>query len=129
VRAALIVVMVLHGLAHLPGVIVDWRLSRLSELPYRTSLFWSRLDVGNGGMRIMGALWLAAGIAFEIAAVGAGLGRAWWLPMAGAAAGLSLTISILAAPDAPVGVAVNLLIIAALVFAPQLLNGAATGAP
>ena len=37
-RAALAVLMALHAMAHLPGVIVDWRLSSLPELPYRTSV-------------------------------------------------------------------------------------------
>lgn len=64
----------------------------------------------------MGALWLGAGVAFEVAALVAGLDRPRWLPVAMAAAALSLTISILAAPDALVGVAVNLLIIPAILF-------------
>jgi hypothetical protein len=129
-RAALIVLMALHGMAHLPGVIVDWRLSRLPELPYRTTVLGGRLDLGDAGMRTMGALWLAAGVGFEVAAVAAGLGRDWWLPLAATAAGLSLTLSVLAAPEARIGIVVNLLIIAAIVFAARgPASGVGAGAP
>ncbi len=115
-RGALAVIMALHAMAHLPGVIVDWRLSRLPELPYRTTVLGGRLNLGDAGMRTMGALWLLAAAGFAVAAIAAALGRPWWLPLAACAAGLSLVISVLAAPESRIGILLNLAIIAALLF-------------
>ncbi|HEX2450220.1 MAG TPA: hypothetical protein VHJ69_03730 [Gemmatimonadales bacterium] len=111
--------MALHAMAHLPGVIVDWRLSTLPELPYHTTVLGGHLNLGDAGMRTMGALWLIAAFGFGVAAIAAGLGRPWWISLAAAAAGVSLTLSILAAPEARLGILVNLLIIAALVLGPR----------
>jgi hypothetical protein len=115
-RAALAVLMALHAMAHLPGVIVDWRLSAIPELPYRTTVLGGRLSLGDAGIRTMGALWLLATAGFSLAAIAGGLGRPVWIPVALAAAGLSLLLSILAAPESRIGIAVNLLIIAAILW-------------
>jgi hypothetical protein len=64
----------------------------------------------------MGALWLLAAAGFSLAAIAGGLGRPVWIPVALAAAGLSLLLSILAAPESRIGIAVNLLIIAAILW-------------
>jgi hypothetical protein len=116
VRFALAALLFLHGVAHLPGVVVDWRLAALPGLAYHTTVFGGRLNLGDAGMRTMGALWLAAGLGFGIAALAAVLARPWWLPLAAAAAGLSLVVTLLAAPESRVGIVVNLVIIAALVL-------------
>jgi hypothetical protein len=118
-RGALAVLMALHAMAHLPGVIVDWRLSRLPELPYRTSVLGGRLNLGDAGMRTIGALWLIAAFGFGIAAIGAALGRPWWIPLAAVTAGVSLVVSLLAVPESRIGIVVNLVILAALVFGRQ----------
>jgi hypothetical protein len=113
-RALLVVVIALHAMAHLPGVIVDWRLSTLPELPYRTTVLGGRLNLGHAGMRVMGALWLVAAVGFGIAAVAAGLQQPWWVALAAGAAVLSLLLSLLAGPEAGYGVLVNVLILAAI---------------
>jgi hypothetical protein len=43
-----------HGVAHLPGFLVSWQLATLPDLPYSTTLFAGRLDVGDAGTRILG---------------------------------------------------------------------------
>ena len=51
------VVLVAHGVAHLIGFVVPWRLMTLPEMPYKTTLFAGRLDArravlaGEGGQR------------------------------------------------------------------------------
>lgn len=119
-RIALAVLMVLHAVAHLPGFLVPWRLASIPEMPYRTTVLAGRLDLGDGGMRMMGAAWLLAALTFVLAAAGAAGARGWWMPVAVAAAVVSLVLSVLGLPAARIGVAVNLVILAALALAPRL---------
>jgi len=68
-RVVLAAFVLVHGIAHLPGFVVPWRLAALSELPYKTTLLNGTLDVGEGGIRIVGLLWLFAGLGCAAAAV------------------------------------------------------------
>ena len=119
-RIVLAVLMALHAVAHLPGFLVPWRLASLPEMPYRTTVLAGRVDLGDAGIRVMGAAWLAAALAFGVAAVAASTGRPWWMAAATAAAVVSLGLSVLGLPAARIGIAVNLVILAALLAAPRL---------
>ena len=119
-RLWLAVLMLAHGVAHLPGFAASWRLTRLPELPYHTTLLAGRLDVGDVGMRVAGALWLAAALGFFLAAGGAVLGRDWWIPLAIVVAVTSLALCVLEWPASRVGVPVNLVILAALLLGQRL---------
>jgi hypothetical protein len=47
-RIVLAVLMVAHGIAHLPGVLVSWQLRSFPEMPFRTTtILGSSLDVGG----------------------------------------------------------------------------------
>jgi hypothetical protein len=113
-RFALGLLMVLHGFAHLPGVIVSWQLAPIEGAIYRTTLFSDRINVGDAGMRVMGGLWLISALAFGLAAYGAFTTRDGWMLTTGLASIFSLVLSALAWPDSRIGVAVNLFILAAL---------------
>jgi hypothetical protein len=113
-RIALAVLMLLHGIAHLPGFVVSWRLTELKEMPYRTTVLGGRLEVGDAGIRLIGVLWLAAALAFVLIATSALTQRTWWAPAATAVAISSLLLSVLGLPDSRIGIAVNLAILAAL---------------
>jgi hypothetical protein len=119
-RMVLAVLMALHAVAHLPGFLVPWRLASLPEMPYGTTVLGGRLDLGDAGIRVMGAAWLAAALAFAVAAVAAGTDRSWWMAAAAAAAVTSLALSVMGLPAARMGIVVNLLILAALLAAPRL---------
>lgn len=119
-RMALAVLMALHAVAHLPGFLVPWRLASLPEMPYGTTVLAGHVDIGGAGIRVMGAAWLAVALAFGIAAVAAGTDRSWWMAAAAGAAVVSLGLSVLGLPAAKIGIAVNLLILAALLAAPRL---------
>jgi hypothetical protein len=64
-RFVLAFVLVAHGIAHLVGFISSWKLAKLVELPYKTTIFSDRLDMGG---RVIGVLWLLGALAFLVAA-------------------------------------------------------------
>lgn len=47
--------LLLHGVAHLVGFAVPWRLVRSEEVPYKTTILSGTVDVGDVGIRILGA--------------------------------------------------------------------------
>jgi hypothetical protein len=115
-RFILSIVMLLHGVAHLPGLVTAWRLRPLPDFPYHTVLLRGRVDVGDAGMRVVGTLWLAAAVGFGVAATGAFLGDPRWIPVAVVTALLSSVLCVLEWPLARVGLWVNLVILSALVL-------------
>jgi hypothetical protein len=115
-RSILSIVMLLHGVAHLPGLVTAWRLRPLPDFPYHTVLLRGRVDVGDAGMRVVGTLWLAAAVGFGVAATGAFLGDPRWIPVAVVTALLSSVLCVLEWPLARVGLWVNLVILSALVL-------------
>lgn len=119
-RLALALVMLLHGVAHLPGFIGAWRIAELAELPYRTTLLYGRIGVGDVGIRAVGTLWLLAGIGFLTAAAGALLHREWWPAAALVVAVASLPLTILQLPATLIGLWANLAVVAAVLVAPRL---------
>jgi hypothetical protein len=114
---ALAVILLVHGFAHVPGV-VPWRLATPKDLPYKTTLFAGLVDVGDGGIRVVGILWLAVALALGVCAAGVLARMPWWTPATLIAASLSLILSIAGSPDSRVGVFVNLALLAFL-----LVNG------
>jgi len=114
-RIAIAIVMILHGIAHLPGFIVPWRLATLHDMPYKTTLLSGRFDAGGAGIRIIGLLWLAAALAFAVTGTAMIAGRPWW-PLAGiCVSSISLVLSLLSLPEARVGVIINVVIIAGMI--------------
>ncbi len=68
---AVAVILFGHGVAHLPGFLVAWRLATLSELPHRTTVLANSVNVGERGIRVVGVLWLIAALAFTACGMGA----------------------------------------------------------
>lgn len=58
-----------HGAIHLIGVVVAWEIAEFDDFPYSTEVIGG-LDIGTDGMRILGALWLAATVALLVSSVG-----------------------------------------------------------
>jgi hypothetical protein len=88
-RVALSILLLLHGIAHLPGFVVPWRLTALPELPYKTTVLGGALDIGGSGVRTLGLLWLGV-------------------------VASSTVLCILGWPDSRIGLAVNLVLLALL---------------
>ena len=113
-RFVLAALMALHGVAHLVGFAGAWQIAPAKEIPYKTTVFAGHVHLGNGGIRVMGVLWLFAAIAFVVAAAGAVLGTTWWVRTAGVVTAVSLAMTIVEWPEARLGLVVNLAILAAL---------------
>ena len=119
-RIALAVLMLLHGIAHLPGFIAAWRPDGFGETPYKTTILAGRVDLGDVGIRVLGVVWLLVALGFVVTAVGTFTGRSWWMVALVGVAIASIVLSVLEWPLARVGVAVNLGILAALLAGQRL---------
>jgi len=75
------IVLVLHGLIHLLGTAVYMKLTEIQGLPYKTTLLGSRGDLGEGGIRVYGVLWVVPAIGFVAAAAAILAGWNWWQPV------------------------------------------------
>lgn len=113
-RIALAVLFVLHGIAHGVGFVVPWRLMEVEEASYTTTLLAGTLDVGDVGIRLVGVLWLVTGLSFVVSGAGAWMMKTWWLEVSTVAAVASLLLSVLGWPEARMGAALNVVILAAL---------------
>ena len=122
-RFMLAILMILHGGAHLPGFVNEWRLAKLEGLHYRTTILGGRVELGDAGIRVVGLLWLAAAVAFLVTGVAAALNVSWWMTAGAGVAVGSLLLSMVELPEARVGVMVNALILAGLVIAARLPAG------
>jgi hypothetical protein len=107
-------VLVLHGLIHVLGFVVYWRLAGVEEISYRTSLLSGYLPVGELGAWVFGLLWLLGALGFAVAGMAVLLSRPWWRQFTLGAALFSLVVTTLGLPDSPYGVVVNLAILAYL---------------
>ena len=106
--------LILHGIVHLIGFLVQWKIVKTDEMPYSTKIFAGKFDVGHIGIRIVGLLWLIGALAFIAAGVGLIILLPWWYSLTLYAAVYSLFLSISGWPDARFGVFVNLIILAFL---------------
>ncbi|MGE5926622.1 MAG: ABC transporter permease [Gemmatimonadota bacterium] len=109
-RIALAVFLALHGFAHFVGFAGSFGLAE--SIPYKTTILGGTVDLGDMGIRAFGALWLLAGGAFLVASAAAMTNQEWWLKALLAAATFSLVLSLMALPEARIGVLLDVLILA-----------------
>ena len=110
-RIVFAVLLVAHGVAHLPGFLVSWQLQSFPELPYRTTIVGGSIDVGSSGIRAIGLAWLASSVMFGIAAAAALMQAPWWQSLVLTAVGLSTTLCLAGWPDARLGLVANAVIL------------------
>ena len=101
-------VLVAHAIAHLVGFISSWQLATLAELPYKTTIFSGRLDMGDAGIRVIGVLWLLGALAFLGAAIALATGTGWAGRFMLAAVIASALLCVAGWPESRLGLAVNL---------------------
>lgn len=118
-RIALALALVLHGTAHLVGFAESWQLSATEHAPFKTTVLSGRLDLGLVGIRVGGILWLLVALAFGLVAAGAITRAEWWVPMAFTTAIASVVLSVVWWPESRMGVAVNAVLITALLVGRQ----------
>ena len=109
-----------HGVAHLVGFVSSWKLATLAELPYKTTVFSGRVDVGDAGIRVMGVLWLVAALAFIVASIAVATEVGWAARFTLAAVIASLMLCVVGWPDARVGVSVNVGLVLLLAIGARL---------
>ena len=109
-----------HGVAHLPGFLVSWRLWTFTELPFRTTILANSVDVGTFGVRLIGVGWLLSALAFMALGVAAMLRVAWWQEAMYVVLGFSLILCVLGWPRSWIGVASNIVVASLLVSAKWL---------
>ena len=110
-----------HGFAHLVGFVGPWKIGKPDRRqPYTTTLLAGRLNVGDTGIRVVGILWLLAAVAFGVLALAVLTDAPWWRPAAIWIASYSLVLSILGLPASWVGIAVDIILLAYVLFAHRL---------
>jgi hypothetical protein len=118
-RLVLSALLIAHGVAHLVGFVVPWRLMTAADVPYRTTILGDMIDIGSSGARTLGVAWLMAAVAFVLLGIAllAGVNvRAGVLVMLS----LSLVLSVLGWPESRIGIAVNAVLLVALLMVPKL---------
>jgi len=103
-----------HGLVHLIGFVVPWRLLEVAGFAYRTTALNGTLALGDAGARAVGVAWLVLAAGFVAVAIGIWRAQPWALPLVGALAAASIVVCVLGLPDAAAGIAVNVAILAAV---------------
>lgn len=111
-RIAIAIVLALHGFAHVVGFAGSFGLAE--SIPYKTTVLGGTVDLGDGGIRAFGILWLVAAAAFLVASAAAMTNQEWWMKAVVAAAVGSLLLGMMALPEARIGVAIDLLILGAV---------------
>jgi hypothetical protein len=104
----------LHGIAHIVGFLTPWELAQ--GLPYKTTVLSGHWDLGPRGIRALGLLWLVMAIAFLLASAAAFTQRPSWPGLALGMSAASLVLGLISWPEARIGVAVNVAIIAAVLL-------------
>ena len=112
IRILAAVFLALHGIVHLIGFAVPWRLTTTDGYAYGTTALWGRFELGETGIRLVALLWIPVTLGFLVAAWGVLRDRGWALRLTAAVAIASLVLTLLASPQAIVGVAIDVVILA-----------------
>jgi hypothetical protein len=110
-RIVLAVGLALHGLIHVLGFVVAWRLGEVKDIAYSTSAVWGKIELGEAGARALGVAWLLGTAAFLAAALGVGLGAPWGLAATTLAAAISAVLCLAGSPAAIAGLVIDVAIL------------------
>jgi 2-hydroxy-6-oxonona-2,4-dienedioate hydrolase len=118
-RIAFVLVLILHGVAHLVGFLGPWGLLPAASpsavpAPSPNALFGGRLTLGDTAARGFGVIWLVAALSFVIVAIGFWRRDSWSLPALVSVSLASLALSTAWWPAARIGVLVNVAILLTL---------------
>lgn len=115
-RRGVAIFIVLHGLIHLIGFAVPWRLAVFDGLPYSTSAVYGLLEMGDAGARALAIVWLGVAAAFVVGAVAIWRHRRWAAGWCTASAAVSAAVCFLGLPSAVTGLLVDVVIIGAFIL-------------
>ena len=111
-RIALAVFLVLHGIAHIVGFVVPWRIAKMDDMPYKTTIINGKIDVGDVGIRILGIIWLLIALAYFYSGWITYQQFDFWLTYTLVVSVISLAFCIIAVPDSHIGIYINIALIA-----------------
>ncbi|MCY0989806.1 hypothetical protein OV203_21895 [Nannocystis sp. ILAH1] len=114
IRFALGLALTLHGLIHLIGFVVPWRIAEVPGFLPTTAAVWGRVELGTLGAQLLGIGWLLGALGFLAAAAGVWLGAAWAHTLMAISAAASIVLCIFGAPAASAGLVVDLALLGAL---------------
>jgi hypothetical protein len=120
VRYVIAVLLLGHGIAHVPGFLVGWQLASFPELPFRTTVLAHTVDVGVGGARLVGAGWMIVSLMFVVLAAAVALRPTGWPQVLPVALALSTFLCVLGWPEARIGLVMNGLLAIGLTAATRL---------
>lgn len=101
----------LHGLVHLIGFFVNWKIIAVEDIPYSTTVLAHKIEVGSTGIRIVGLLWVVAAGLWIAAGIGLMALAPWWLAMTIVALLFSTVMCVLGWPEAKFGLLFNIVIV------------------
>jgi len=116
-RFAIALALALHGLIHLIGFVVPWRLAEIRGFAYSTSAAWGRIQLGDAGARAIGLAWLMGSLAFVLAAAAVWQGAARAVQATAIAAALSALLCLAGSPAAVADLVIDILILMGLLVA------------
>jgi hypothetical protein len=105
-------VLALHGLVHLLGFVVPWRVAQV-EASLRRRLDGA-IELGEAGPVLGPPGWPSR--SFVIAAVGVWKARAWAVPLVGVLAAASLAVCVLGLPETVAGIVLDVAILGAVAW-------------
>ena len=109
-RLLLSFLLVGHGVAHLVGFVVPWKLMTAPQMAYRTTVLAGWINLGDAGIRAVGVIWLAAGLSFVLLGAAVMAGAMWRHEAFIVAVCASLVLCILGWPDARWGLVANVVV-------------------
>lgn len=128
IRLAVAAVLAAHGLIHLIGFLVPWRIAEVEGFAYRTTALAGSVELGTTGAQVVGLAWLLIAVGFVVAAIGAWRRAAWALGLTAGLAIASLVVCVLGLPETVAGIVVNVAILAAVAWVTFLRGRAAAPA-
>lgn len=108
----------LHGLVHLFGFLVYFKLTTIKGLEYKTNILGDRFDLGDKGIRWFGAMWLLSALGFVAGAAFLFFDLYIWKPVLIGVAVLSLVITVLDYKEAYAGIVVNVAVLGLILLWP-----------
>jgi hypothetical protein len=121
-RYLIAALLALHGLVYAIGFAASWQVATMAGVSSTPS--FRALESGSSPVLVLGALWLAAGPGFVVGAIGLIARRSWWFPTTAAAAVLSLVLTAMWWQSAPIGIAIDVVVLGFLLLLTSRPRGA-----
>jgi hypothetical protein len=112
-----------HGLIHLLGFAAYTGIALVPGLPYKTTLFGGAIDVGTNGIAVFGLLWGIVAVGLIATAARMLLRKPNWRSHLLIITLVSSVLAFAVLDVAATGLAVNILVLAALWIGPSVAEG------